>query len=63
LLDRVGYRPTGSKYYVSFNVATLIAIGRFLLDVFSGPGIADGIGYSVVLVLGLPYPERGYAFA
>jgi hypothetical protein len=37
-----------------------IALGLFCLDIFLGPGIADGIGYTIVLVLCLRNPRRGY---
>lgn len=54
---------------IKANHATLFAIqlaltlALFSLDIFAGPGIADGIGYSIVLVLCLRNPKRGYALA
>ena len=55
---------TPKKIRVTLGVAQLaIAFGLFSLDIFSAPGIADGIGYSTVLVLCLWNPKRWYAAA
>src|SRR5258706_2701240 len=40
-----------------------IALALFSLDIFLGLGIADGIGYSIVLVLCLWNPKRSYSLA
>jgi hypothetical protein len=43
-----------------FAIQLAIATGLFSLDIFLGPGIADGIGYTIVLVLCLRNPRRAY---
>src|SRR5258708_2307672 len=46
-----------------FAIQLALTLALFSLDIFAGPGIADGIGYSIVLVLCLRNPKRGYALA
>lgn len=43
-----------------FALQLAIAIALFCLDIFLGPGIADGIGYTIVLVLCLRNRGRAY---
>lgn len=44
-----------------FAIQLALTLALFLLDILSGPGIADGIGYSIVLVLCLRNPKQAYA--
>ena len=60
-MDKMIERPTKPNRAVLFAIQFATAIVLFLLDIFSGPGIADGIGYSIVLVLCLRNPKRTYA--
>jgi hypothetical protein len=43
-----------------FAVQSAIALALFALDIYLGPGIADGIGYTIVLVLCLRNPRPAY---
>ena len=60
-MDKMIERPTRPKHAVLFAIQFATAIVLFLLDIFSGPGIADGIGYSIVLVLCVRNPNRTYS--
>ena len=44
-----------------FAIQLVLTLALFSLDIFLGPGIGDGIGYSIVLVLCLRNPKPGYA--
>ncbi len=52
-----------ANYAALFAIQLALTLALFSLDIFAGPGIADGIGYSIVLVLCLRNPKRGYALA
>lgn len=41
----------------------VIAAALFFIDIYMGPGVADGVGYSIVLVLCLWNPKHSYALA
>jgi hypothetical protein len=60
-MDKMIERPTKPAYATLFSIQLAIALALFALDIFLGPGIGDGIGYSIVLVLCLRNPKRGYA--
>ncbi len=51
-------RPTKAALFI-IQLAT--ALSLFFLDIYLGPGIADGIGYSIVIVLCLGRPNRVYS--
>jgi hypothetical protein len=46
-----------------FTIQLAIAASLFALDVFLGPGIADGVGYSIVIVLCFRNPKPLYSLA
>src|SRR5258705_3207376 len=46
-----------------FALQLALTLALFSLDIILGPGIADGIGYSIVLVLCVRNLKRGYALA
>src|SRR4051812_4808845 len=50
-----------SHHAMLFAVQLALTLALFSLDISLGPGIADGIGYSIVMVLCLRNPKRGYA--
>ena len=52
-----------ANHAMLFAVQLALTLALFSLDIILGPGIADGIGYSVVLVLCVRNPKRGYALA
>jgi hypothetical protein len=52
---------TKSNPAMLFAIQLALTLALFVLDIFLGPGIADGIGYSIVLVLCLRNPKQGYA--
>jgi hypothetical protein len=52
-----------SHHAMLFAVQLALTLALFSLDIVLGPGIADGIGYSIVMVLCLRNPKRGYALA
>ena len=60
-MDKMIKRATKPAHAVLFAIQLTIALALFSLDIFLGPGIGDGIGYSIVLVLCLRNPKRGYA--
>jgi hypothetical protein len=60
-MDKMTKRATKPAHAGLFTIQLAIALALFSLDIFLGPGIADGIGYSIVLVLCLRNPRRGYA--
>ena len=62
-MDKMIKRPTKPAHAALFTIQLAIALALFSLDIFLGPGIGDGIGYSIVLVLCLRNPKRGYALA
>jgi hypothetical protein len=53
--------PTKARHAALFTLQLAIACALFSLDIFLGPGMADGIGYSIVLVLCLWNPKRTYS--
>jgi hypothetical protein len=60
-MDKMIKRETKPALAALFTIQLAIALGLFALDILLGPGIGDGIGYSIVLVLCLRNPKRGYA--
>ena len=56
-MDKSANKPNQAAL---FALQLAIAISLFCLDIFLGPGIADGIGYTIVLVLCLRNPKRAY---
>jgi hypothetical protein len=60
-MDNMIKPPTKPSYAALFTIQLAIAVALFALDIVLGPGIGDGIGYSIVLVLCLRNPKRGYA--
>jgi hypothetical protein len=56
-MDKSANKPNQAAL---FALQLAIAISLFGLDIFLGPGIADGIGYTIVLVLCLRNPRRPY---
>ena len=60
-MDKLPKRATKPGHAVLFMIQLAIAFALFSLDLFLGPGIADGIGYSIVLVLCLRNPRRAYS--
>ena len=60
-MDKMIKRATKPAHAVLFAIQLAIALALFSLDIFLGPGIADGIGYSIVLVLCLRNPKRAYS--
>ena len=52
-----------ANHAMLFAVQLALTLVLFALDISLGPGIADGIGYSIVLVLCLRNPKRGYTLA
>jgi len=55
-------KNTETNLAVLVTVQLAIALALSSLDIFLGPGIADGIGYSIVIVLCLRNPRRSYSF-
>ena len=60
-MDKMIKRATNPALAALFTIQLVIALGLCSLDIFLGPGIGDGIGYSIVLVLCLRNPKRAYA--
>ena len=60
-MDKMIKRATKPSHAALFTIQLAISLALFSLDVYLGPGIGDGIGYSIVLVLCLRNPKRGYA--
>ena len=60
-MDKMIERATKPSHAALFTIQLAISLALFSLDVYLGPGIGDGIGYSIVLVLCLRNPKRGYA--
>jgi hypothetical protein len=60
-MDKMIKRPAKPAYATLFTIQLAIALALFSLDIYLGPGIGDGIGYSIVLVLCLRNPRPGYA--
>jgi hypothetical protein len=60
-MDKMIKRATKPALAALFTIQLVIALALCSLDIFLGPGIGDGIGYSIVLVLCLRNPKRGYA--
>lgn len=60
-MDKMIKRATKPALAALFAIQLAIAGALFSLDILLGPGIGDGIGYSIVLVLCLRNPKRGYA--
>jgi hypothetical protein len=55
-----GKRGWAPKAVTVIVAQSVISTALFIADVLAGPGIADGIGYSIVLVLCLRNPKRSY---
>ena len=51
---------TKPSHAALFAIQLALTLVLFLLDIFLGPGIGDGIGYSIVLVLCLRNPKQAY---
>ena len=60
-MDRMADGTTKPHHAALFAIQFALTLVLFSLDIFAGPGIADGIGYSIVLVLCLRNPKPGYA--
>ena len=60
-MDKMIKRETKPALAALFAIQLAIALALFALDILLGPGIGDGIGYSIVLVLCLRNPKRAYA--
>jgi len=60
-MDKMIKRATKPALAALFTIQLAISLALFSLDIYLGPGIGDGIGYSIVLVLCLLNPEGGYA--
>jgi hypothetical protein len=60
-MDKKIERKTRPAYWALFAIQLAIALGLFSLDIVLGPGIADGIGYSIVIVLCLWNPKQAYS--
>jgi len=60
-MDKMIKRETKPALAALFTIQLAISLALFALDIFLGPGIGDGIGYSIVLVLCLRNPKPAYA--
>ena len=59
-MDKMIKGSTKPSQAALFAIQLAIALVLFSLDIYLGPGIGDGIGYSIVLVLCLRNPKQSY---